>query len=156
MCDSEVSRWAHPAGDWDRAEGTLRSFTDTRAVFLQVLDHHPLCGFRVHITREDVRTQHHVARQKLYTGSPDRITVADVSGHGLPAALIASMVKAALAAQALTLSTPAGIGWIESVFVRKLPASLRDGNLRIHRHGREVNELRWRRTSATPALERIN
>jgi len=39
------------------------------------------------------------------------ILVADVSGHGLPAALIASMLKVALAAQALHAFDPARVLW---------------------------------------------
>src|SRR6185369_16461589 len=55
----------------------LRSFTDTRVVFLQILGHHPLFGFRIHITPEDVRTEHRVARQEL----ADRVLLRRVDFH---------------------------------------------------------------------------
>jgi phosphoserine phosphatase RsbU/P len=64
------------------------------------------------------------------------ILIADVSGHGLPAALIASMLQVALTAQRAHASEPGGIC--------------------VRGHGKELHQLRWGGTSAAAAAERGN
>ena len=63
------------------------------------------------------------------------ILVADVSGHGMPAALIASMLKIALSAQGAHAcrSSPSAVG-PESSAVRKVPAPLRNRGLPVRGH----------------------
>ena len=78
--------------------------------------------------------------------------VADVSGHGMPAALISSMLKIAFAEQAAFAAEPAQTaGRAESDALRKVQRPLRYGSVRVHRHGSEDPSLRRGRTSADAA-----
>jgi len=61
------------------------------------------------------------------------ILIADVSGHGVPAALVASMVKVAIAAQNEHANDPAkviaGLSWTQFHAVRQAPGAIRNCGL---------------------------
>ena len=63
------------------------------------------------------------------------ILVADVSGHGMPAALIASMLKIALATQEAHAADPAQVLLgLNQALCGKVPASFRYGSLPVCGH----------------------
>ena len=71
------------------------------------------------------------------------ILVADVSGHGMPAALISSMLKIALDGQTGCALEPARVlGWAESSVVRKIPRALRHCSVCGGRHRKAKPPLR--------------
>ena len=77
------------------------------------------------------------------------ILVADVSGHGMPAALIASMLKIALSAQGAHAADPAlGAFGPESSPLRKVPAPLRHRRVSVCGHAEAHPDLRGRRPPA--------
>ncbi len=85
------------------------------------------------------------------------ILVADVSGHGMPAALIASMLKIAFAAQAPHACDPAAVlSGLNQALYGKFQRPLCDGCIRANRHGETDGALCGRRASpddlARPAV----
>jgi phosphoserine phosphatase RsbU/P len=77
------------------------------------------------------------------------ILVADVSGHGMPAALIASMLKIALSTQgAHAADSGASAIGPESSAVRKVPGAFRHGSIPVPEHGKANADLRWCRSPA--------
>ena len=81
------------------------------------------------------------------------ILVADVSGHGIPAALIASMVKVALAAQRDRADSPAALlAGMNRYSLRAPGGPVRDGGLPVHRCALPRDSLRFGRASTDAAL----
>ena len=77
------------------------------------------------------------------------ILVADVSGHGMPAALISSMLKIALDGQTPVALDPARVlDGLNQALCGKFRGTLRYRNIHCDRHGKAESLLCWRRTSA--------
>ena len=78
------------------------------------------------------------------------ILVADVSGHGMPAALIASMLKSGLCgAVGARLRSGGGAVGIEPGLIREVSGTLRHRGICADRHREADTPLRGRRTSAS-------
>ncbi len=67
------------------------------------------------------------------------ILVADVSGHGMPAALISSMLKIALDGQKEFAADPVRVlTGLNQVALREVSGALRYGDVHPDRHGKET------------------
>ena len=83
------------------------------------------------------------------------VLIADVSGHGVPAALVASMVKVAIAAQSEHADDPAKVmTGLNSVLAGKLAGTVRDRRLSVSRSGDGNRPLQRCRASSAVALPR--
>ncbi len=83
------------------------------------------------------------------------VLIADVSGHGIGAALVASMVKVAIAAQAGHADDPAKVmTGLNSVLAGKVAGTVRDRSLPFSRPGEGNRQLQRRRASSSVPLPR--